>query len=365
MKDAQSDYINDSSGGKRCNHVFRVDEQINLAEKSGSVRVFSTRGKKCGLQLDPDGTQGYCYWHETNPQKSQDPDLVQRLEKAIKHKVYLGDAFLSGGGPGTHYAVASGPMDLSGANLQGGFLVGAYMEGTILNGSNLREVHLQGAWLGSTNLSGADLTGAHLHGTDFQYSCLERAELWGAEISNDTRLGGVSWGDDFVLGTEIGKRFNYAEATYRILKQHRQESGDYRAAGEFYFREMECIRKQQTSFKRILWTIFYKSTCGYGERPTWTFAWAIGVILFWGLLLLPLCGIHNPEGTLTRLAWPPNFSVFLDGLSLSLITFATLGYGNRYPASSTGEILAGFEALLGILLASIFVVSFAKKVIRG
>lgn len=88
------------------------------------------------------------------------------------------------------------------------------------------------------------------------------------------------------------------------------------------------------------------------------------IVLLWGVLL-PFAGIHNPDGSTTSLSWPSTFAMFQNGLSLSLITFVTLGYGNRYPISPAGEFLAGFEALSGILLASIFVVSFAKKVIRG
>jgi hypothetical protein len=274
-------------------------------------------------------------------------------------------AEVKSGDPGTYLVDSDGPINLSGANLGGAFLAGAYLEGTILKGANLRESHLGNAWFGSADLSGADLTGAHLWSTDFQFSNMKGAELWNVEINSGTQLGGVNWGGDYVLATESGGRFDCAEEIYRILKQHRQESGDYRTAGQFYFREMECIRKQHTLYRRLLWTVFFKSTCGYGERPTWTFGWALGVILLWGLLLLPLGGIHNPDGSTTIFSWPPNLAMFQNGLSLSLITFVTLGYGNRYPDSATGEFLAGFEALLGILLASIFVVSFAKKVIRG
>lgn len=364
MEVEESEYLNPGPTERRCNYTFIVDEQLNLTVKARSLRVLSTRGKKCGLEVDHNGSQGYCYWHESDPSKAQDQTLRTRLEAAIKRKDYLGGAFLSGGGPGTYLVDTEGPMDLSGADLQGAFLVGAYLEGTVLKGTNLREAHLQNAWFGSADLSGSDLTSAHLWNADLQFSSLENAELWEAEINIDTRLDGVYWGRDFVLATEKGGRFDCAEATYRKLKQHRQESGDYRIAGEFYFREMECIRKQLKRSKRVLWTIFYKSICGYGERPTWTLRWAGAIIVLWGLLL-PLAGIRNPDESLTTLSWPPTLAMFQNGFSLSLITFVTLGYGNRYPIGPAGEFLAGLEALSGILLASIFVVSFAKKVIRG
>jgi len=249
MEFEESEYINKGSSQQLCNFTFLVDEHVNLVEKVGSVRVFSTRGKKCGLEKDTISLQGYCYWHETNPDKAQDPDLRERLEVAVRQKVYLGGAFLSGGGPGTRYCDSLGPLDLSGANLPGAFLAGAYLEGTLLKGTNLQWANLMSAWFGSADLSGANLGGAHLQNTDFAHSSMEGVELSDAEISRDTRLEGVYWGDDYVLATERGGKFDSAVVVYRTLKQYSRDSGDYQTVGEFYFREMECLRKQRQGEK--------------------------------------------------------------------------------------------------------------------
>jgi hypothetical protein len=119
------------------------------------------------------------------------------------------------------------------------------MEGAILKGANLRESHLEGVWFGSADLSEVDLTAARLHNTDFEAASLARAELLGAHIDGSTSLVGVYWGDDYVLATEMRGKFDWAEEIYRLLKQHYRDSGDYRTAAEFYFREMECLRKQR------------------------------------------------------------------------------------------------------------------------
>ena len=206
MEIEEAEYINPGPSERRCSYTFIVEEQVNLIADSGLLRVFSTRGKKCGLETDPKGSQGYCYWHESDPRKAQDQMLRTKLELAVKEKTYLGGAFLSGGGPGTYLVDSDGPMDLSGANLQGAFFAGAYFEGTVLKGTNLREAHLQGSWFSSADLSESDLTSAHLWNADLQFSSLENAELWEAEINTDTRLDGVYWGKDFVLGTEKGAR---------------------------------------------------------------------------------------------------------------------------------------------------------------
>jgi hypothetical protein len=193
-------YINQGPSQARCNYIFIVDEDINLVEKAGSVRVFSTRGKKCGLERDTNSTQGYCYWHESDPAKAKDPDLRKRLETAVKQKVYLGGAFLSGGGPGTYLVDSYGPVDLSGANLQGAFLAGAYLEGTLFKKANLSYGNLAGAWCGSTDLSEADLTGAHMLGTDFQFSNMSEANLTNAHIQGtDFRFSNMK-GAELVSG---------------------------------------------------------------------------------------------------------------------------------------------------------------------
>ncbi len=361
----EPEYVNPGPAGNRCSYTFLVDAQVNRAEPSGEVRILLPRGKKCGLPRDPTSKQSYCYWHKADPDKAGDPDLRRRLEAAVKEGVYLGGAFLSGGGRGTHLDGKFGPLDLSGAVLNVAYLEGAYLQGANLRGARLRTAHLEAAFLAASDLSDADLLGAHLLATDLEGSTLAGAELWDAEIDYGTRLDAVDWGRRFVLAAERKDEHAHAESVYRLLKQHRQNAGDYHTAGEFFFREMESIRKQLSGRRRLVWTIFFKSLCGYGERPTWAFRWALGIILLWGLVVFPLAGIHNPDGTQTMLAWPPGLLPFQRGLSLSLITFATLGYGNHYPTTAVGEYLAGCEALLGMLLSSIFVVSFAKKVIRG
>lgn len=47
-----AEYVNDGPSGQRCEFIFLVDEPVNLVTKPGSVRVFSARGKKCGLHRD-------------------------------------------------------------------------------------------------------------------------------------------------------------------------------------------------------------------------------------------------------------------------------------------------------------------------
>jgi hypothetical protein len=359
------EYINHSDAEYRCSKVFVVDIHVNRTWGDQEERVFSTRGLKCGLSVDAVSTQGYCYWHRSHPEKARDPALRQRLETAVKAREYLGEAFLAGGTQGAMPGDSPPDLDLSGATLNGAYLAGAYMEGTILRNANLDSADLRGAWLGWADLRNANMSGAYLMGTDCHSAKLAGADIWAAHIDSGTEFTGAKWGSPPVVGPEQRGQFDKGEWSYRRLKQHYQESGEYRAAGEFYYREMECARKQKTPFQRFLWSIFFKSTMGYGERPSWALAWMAAVILLWAFVVFPLTGIVSTSGQIAP-RWPPSsLRAVGEYLSLSLITFATLGYGIRYPASAWGEVLAGLEALLGVLLTSLFLVSFGKKVFRG
>jgi hypothetical protein len=365
-------YVNKGPLDNRCQYIFTWEDQINWAVDNETViiRVF---GKLCGLECEKKGDK-YCYWHTTDTEKYTDPGFKEQLERMVAQRAYLGGAFLTGGAEGSQISGSSpGRPNLNGAVLTGAQLPRAYMPGLDLVEADLSNANLEWADLQASDLTRANLYNANLNGTNLREVWLTNAKLSFASFNNLTTFEDVDWGPDYKLSRE--KDFydlRSAITVYRNLKQHRQNNGDYRTAGEFYFREMECIRKQLPKFQQFLWALFYKSTCGYGERPTWSFGWALAVVLVWGCLLFPLVGVHNPDETTAFLSGPPSLyrlvhngpRVLVSGLSLSLITFTTLGYGNRYPSSPLGEIFAGMEAILGMLLISLFVISFAKKIIR-
>ena len=64
--------------------------------------------------------------------------------------------------------------------------------------------------------------------------------------------------------SELSSNWNELEGIYRRLKQSYQKFGDNSTSSEFYYREMECKRKQMRFFQRTFWNIFYKKLCGYG-----------------------------------------------------------------------------------------------------
>ena len=52
---------------------------------------------------------------------------------------------------------------------------------------------------------------------------------------------------------------------------------------------------------------------------------------------------------------------FFESFYFSLVTFATLGYGDLIPKAGIFRIIASFESLMGVVLTAIFIFIFARK----
>ena len=262
------------------------------------------------------------------------------LQGAALRGAYLEEADLSGAN--------LEEADLSGANLKGADLIGVHPEGANLSGANL-----EGADLSDANLEGADLSGANLEGANLTGAHLEEANLIGVELSPDTRLENVHWGN-YILGDETDRNFNGAVDIYRRLKQWHTNAGMYDIAGEFFYREMEARRKSRrwkAEPHLKLWDWILRLLCGYGEVWWRVIIWAAAVVC--GLAL-----IYFAIGTLT-----PN--TFLNSLYYSSVSFTALGYGSWAP-QPTGWVkgLGAVEAFVGVFMMALFLVTFTRKMTR-
>jgi hypothetical protein len=154
---------------------------------------------------------------------------------------------------------------------------------------------------------------------------------------------------------------NYLKAAqvFRDLEAHFQSRADYRRSDDCYYRAMSAIHQFEGGpgnrlSSRVYW-VLHKGVWGYGVRPLRALAWAITIIFGFGILVFPVIGIRDASGTSHDVG---------QGLALSVVTFATLGYGNRTPASVAGELIAGLEAISGVVLTSLFLVALATKYVR-
>ncbi|MFA6600179.1 MAG: potassium channel family protein [Candidatus Omnitrophota bacterium] len=95
---------------------------------------------------------------------------------------------------------------------------------------------------------------------------------------------------------------------------------------------------------------------GYGERPFQMLRIMLCVIVF-------SAGVYTFWGHLILTAGPSRAISFLEGLYLSVITFATVGYGDYLPLGWLRAVAMG-EALSGIILMPLFLVSLTRRYLR-
>ena len=304
---------------------------------------------------------------------------------------------------------------LSYAHLEGAELPFSHFERSDLSrahleGANLAFAFLQGASLIDAHLEGARLTSAFLEGTALGLAHLEGASLGGAKFSDDTKLEGVDWGN-YILGEEKRGAFPLAAETYRRLKQWYTNAGMYDIAGELYFREMTAKRKNlrwgnipknlyetvallqleqalekstndtldnidvtssylfeiPNKFRFVLfpkkpfswaWSKLLSLLCGYGERPLRVVVSGIFVIFGLSVLYFILRGVSPFDLTI---------QAFLSSLYYSAVSFTALGYGPWFNTGSVRSWVQGVgaaEAIIGVFMMALFLVTFIRKMTR-
>jgi uncharacterized protein YjbI with pentapeptide repeats len=172
------------------------------------------------------------------------------------------------------------------------------------------------------------------------------------------------------------KTYGDDESFWRFIKQVAQEAGYYQLAGEAFYNERcahlwsklrgpdyhsipkhKKILRLFCGIRLVPEMILGKYLFGYGERP-------IRVLTTGAMIILTCAFFYFVAGRLLYLGKPFTHS-FIDSLYFSTITFTTLGFGDLYPADHFTRYIAMVEALSGVCLMSLFVVSLAKRYSRG
>jgi len=275
-------------------------------------------------------------------------------------------------------------------------LQGAYLQRANLQEANLRGAQLQGANFFGANLNGAILWDANLENAELAEAVLTNVNLFGARLSNvymtREQLGGkiiqddVSYEDPVRIRTppSLG-RYKQGQIVYRTLKNNFYGMGLYEDGSWAYVRERQRRRatynpkrarqyygeefpEQSSLLSWRLWWFYLKYTwkwlldwaaelsCGYGEKPLRTLAWALVVIL-----LFPFCywlsgGIVSADDT--PLTW-------LDYLNYSFGAFTTIGFARFITANWVAETLTSLEALLGISVLALLMFALGNRISRS
>ncbi len=280
---------------------------------------------------------------------------------------------------------------LSGAKLQDGYLLRAELHNADLSYANLEKSNLVEA-----NLRNVDLTRARITGSaDLRSADLTDAVLWEVEISPQAKLDGVIWGEDekgplrcereaqdktHPDDMSQAEAFAKCEAVYRQIKLRYQESGDYRRAGDFFIREMECQRRwlvleagergPKHLFERAFrWLMC--ATCRYGEDPKRLLGIMGGLVGIFAVVHM-LAGFNQVQGGESAPVFMGWFQ-YNDNLGFveavwkavyfSIVNFTSLGHGDLQP-TAWGSLVCSIEVVLGVTLIALFMVCVARRFSR-
>jgi hypothetical protein len=337
--------------------------------------------KNCGLPVlvERAGQEPLCPWHDPEA-RPVGFNVKQELEKEIQSPNHWLEGAKLAAEDLRNLSACDARLpsaDLEGARLDNAFLHKAILDDAILISAKMTSATLGcsilvGSKLDCAELIGADLTYCDLGGAILHGAKLDRASLFGVKLSSETVLVGVVWG---FTGEELNQQFEKAASVFRTVRAHFRSLSNLRAAENFYHREMSALHLRAVNGKfepsgnwcrrwhprlsaswlgwalnRWLW--------GYGVRPYYTLWWMLSVVLFFGFVVYPCVGVKEDNEVTHN---PFNFS----GLALSVVTFATLGYGNRTPCGTFGELLGGLEAMTGALLMSVFIVGLATRYVQA
>jgi len=213
--------------------------------------------------------------------------------------------------------------------------------------SSVNKIDLKGAQFLFKGHVTADLSKTRFHRADLENVAFIDC-TWPKNIYEEAHM----------KGNDENLSFKKLETIYRKLKQNMQLHGNYSKAGEFYYREMKMRRKGTETKKKRLWLELYRGLAGYGEKPERTAFSSIFTILIFALLYWIFECLQYPAQNLTLLH-QIKYTVYF-----SFVTFTTLGLGDIHPVNDWGIVLICCEAIIGAFLIALFVVVFARKMMR-
>lgn len=137
-----------------------------------------------------------------------------------------------------------------------------------------------------------------------------------------------------------------------------------------FFTKWLFSKKSLNWLKLVIASFIY----GYGENPWYVIRFAL-IIIFLFAIILNFSGIvysdrtnmiiefikesKGDEYTLKYLG--PILGSFLNCLYFSVVTFATLGYGDFQPAVGASRFFVSLESIIGAITMALFVYTFARR----
>lgn len=117
------------------------------------------------------------------------------------------------------------------------------------------------------------------------------------------------------------------------------------------------VISRATAFLKSIANLHNSLLWGYGEKPFRTFWVGLGIIFFCGL-------IYHWGGQIRVIDVGVKQISYAESLYFSIVTFATVGYGDYLPVNLVARTCAVFEAMSGIILTPLFLVALTRRYLR-
>jgi tetratricopeptide (TPR) repeat protein len=206
------------------------------------------------------------------------------------------------------------------------------------------------------------------------------ASCWNIKLGEKTFYNAASSYEEAARQAERSGDLEYASMLYKYAAINYERDMEFFNFSECFYLSKESLRKfltlallnpkkihhitkssQEKGFKGYLKRIFLWFTLtfsylvwGHGERPLRTFSFGIAIILIAAYSYT--FGYVIKAGSLIKLN-------FAEAFYFSNVTFTTVGYGDIIPVGFN-RIMAIIEALSGIFIMPLFIISLSRKYLR-
>ncbi|GAB3677405.1 pentapeptide repeat-containing protein [Halopiger thermotolerans] len=311
-----------------------------------------------------------CIWHTetvvpTPAYEEHAPAAGERLDGAnFREATLSGTSFLAG-------------CSLVEADFTDAVLDGADLSGADLRRATFRDVDAHGTSFRGANLHDAAFVFTDLRDADFREARLYRAGLTDVRLNLETEFGDRSVYEDELAtasGDDATSRADSVQWVYRELQRLYAENAFPELVHTYYLREKDFRRRRAWQTGNYLQAIKLAGSrwvMRYGTSPWRVVATSLLLIVVCAMLY-PLTGGVQEVGTDSAVTYaiddpadtPGRLIVraFLKSLYFSVVTFATLGYGDIQPVGQWARAIASIETLLGSLLMALLVFVLTQSV---
>ena len=130
------------------------------------------------------------------------------------------------------------------------------------------------------------------------------------------------------------------------------QSGNSEKASELFRKENDLILENSSGVSKLSLGIF-KAISDYGESPL-----RVGIVAL--LVIIANSLVYTFAGIQSNISGQEIYS-FPTSVYFSIVTFTTLGYGDYSPIGSLTRAVASIEAICGLFLMSLFLVTLVRR----